>query len=366
MELPAPIRPPQEFWWQAAILPTIMNSIAWWPIFGMQRGLCFRGRQIVTDPKGRKPDSDHPHEEDLPLELNLDEDALTPLDDQQHSRSPAMNASTEEFTFPGPVEELDFTEPADFTFPTELAAEGQPDFAGAEGLFGGDETGAAPAETVEEVAAAPGVVTETVAELESDEEEKPKRRFELPAWFRTAEWLIVGGLAAVALLSLIISVFVIDKSPKQVTLVLNIACPLMLALIPYTLWRSSKRWSVPATSATYTVMLAISTAALIAGTWFEGLELVRYEWQFSKTRVRAGKPPLPPPVVIPEPEPVADKTTGPAKGGEAPPPVKAPADVPAPPAKAPADAAGAPPVKAPADAVVPLAAPKDVPSPAGK
>ena len=50
------------------------------------------------------------------------------------------------------------------------------------------------------------------------------------------------------------------------------------------------RWVTPAASALYTVMLAVSVAALVAGTWFEGLELSRYDWQFSKARVSAAKP----------------------------------------------------------------------------
>ena len=72
------------------------------------------GRGIVTDPKGEKPDSDHPHEDDLSLELHRTAAAEAhPLD------ALSMNASTEEFHFSGPAEELDFTEPSDFTFPTE-------------------------------------------------------------------------------------------------------------------------------------------------------------------------------------------------------------------------------------------------------
>ena len=73
---------------------------------------------------------------------------------------------------------------------------------------------------------------------------------------------------------------------------MNIGCPVMLALIPYALWRSSAHWVTPAGSALYTVMLALSTAALITGTWCVGLELSRYDWQYSKTRVRLGKPPI--------------------------------------------------------------------------
>ena len=92
------------------------------------------------------------------------------------------------------------------------------------------------------------------------------------------------------------------QDPRQVTLTLNIGCPVMLGLIPYALWRSMARWVTPAASAVYTVMLALSTAALITGTWMEGLELSRYDWQFSKLRVAAGKPR---PGIIPPPAPPA-------------------------------------------------------------
>ncbi|MGA2254826.1 MAG: hypothetical protein ABSG53_09205, partial [Thermoguttaceae bacterium] len=144
-----------------------------------------------------------------------------------------------------------------------------------------------------------------------------KPKVELPAWVRTAEWVMVGVLSVGALLAILVSVIWVDKSPNQVTLTLNIACPIMLGLIPYALWRSKARWVTPAASALYTLMLALSTAALIGGIWFEGLELSRYHWQFSKARVTAGKPR---PVVIVAPvrpvetkaEPVLDHAA--AKG----------------------------------------------------
>ena len=53
------------------------------------------------------------------------------------------------------------------------------------------------------------------------------------------------------------------------------------------------RWAIPVDgSPLYTIMLALSTAALIAGTWSMGLELSHYDWQFTKARVTAGKPPF--------------------------------------------------------------------------
>ena len=69
----------------------------------------------------------------------------------------------------------------------------------------------------------------------------------------------------------------------------------------------------------YTVMLALSTAALIAGTWFEGLELSRYDWLFSQARVAANKPrpviaaPVQPAEAKPEPVPDPVAAKGPAE-----------------------------------------------------
>jgi hypothetical protein len=254
----------------------------------------------VTDPKGKKPDSDQPHEDEFPLELHDEQEGLP--GENLLPEAMAMNASTEEFHFSGPAEELDFTEPADFAFAAEQPAEGfaepSSEFAAAEpveaeGLFGAEEAAAEPVQA-EEAAVEPELAGEGIADLDMAEGlaegEEPKPRFALPPWVRTAEWVAVGVLAAGALLAVVISVIWVEN-PARVTLILNIGCPLMLALIPYALWRSMDRWVTPAISAIYTVMLALSTAVLVAGTWFVGLELARYDWQYSRTRVAAGKPP---------------------------------------------------------------------------
>ena len=130
---------------------------------------------------------------------------------------------------------------------------------------------------------------EGIADLEAAEEEKPKPKFVVPRWVRIAEWVVVG-LVAVGALTTILCTIVWARDAKQVTLTLNIACPVMLALIPYTLWRSSSRWVTPAASAVYTVMLTLSTAALIGGTWLLGLELSHYEWQFLQAETLTGEP----------------------------------------------------------------------------
>ena len=165
----------------------------------------------MTDPKGDKPESDHPHEEDLPLELHLDAEGLS-ADDLPVSDA-SMSGSIEEFHFSGPVEELDFTEPANFTFPTEPAEvasdqsgefvpepAGVESFLGAEG-FGAEPSAADPGHMVpesplpEEAGVEPQLAGEGIADLEAAEEEaKPKPKFQLPAWVRTVEWVLVGLL----------------------------------------------------------------------------------------------------------------------------------------------------------------------------
>ena len=138
-------------------------------------------------------------------------------------------------------------------------------------------------------------------------EAEAKPKFELPAWVHTAEWIAVGVAGVAAVAAVAFGKFLITD-PKQLTLIVNIACPVMLGLIPYALWRSSGRWTTPAASALYTVMLAIGAAALVAGTWSVGGELSRYDWKVSKTDVSKAKPafaitPIPP-----------DPNASPAKG----------------------------------------------------
>ena len=170
-----------------------------------------------------------------------------------------MSASTEEFHFSGPAEELDYTEPADFTFPGqpsggEAASEHSGELAAAEpaeaeGLFGPEGIPSAESPPPEDAAVEPELAGEGIADLETAEEEKPKPKLELPAWVQTAQWVMVGLLAVGSLVAVICSIVWVPQNPKQVTLTLNICCPLMLALIPFALWRSSARWVTPATSA---------------------------------------------------------------------------------------------------------------------
>ncbi|MGO9115203.1 MAG: hypothetical protein ACLP9L_38820 [Thermoguttaceae bacterium] len=289
----------------------------------------------MTDPKREKPESDHPHEDDLSLDFQQLQEGIPAAGDGSPLEDLSSSASTEEFHFSGPAEELDFTEPADFTFPTELpgevASEHSGELAGAEpaeaqGLVKTEGGALGELPPPEEGAVEPELAGEGIPEVEAaDTEEKTKRKIELPAWVQTAEWVMVGVLTVGALLSIIVSVFWV-ASPKTVTIVLNIACPLILLLIPYALWRSSARWVTPPASAIYTLMLAMSTAALVAGMWCEGLELSRYDWLFSKARVTAAKPrpvviaaPAPPTVArAVEPAPAPAPAPGTAKGKAAP------------------------------------------------
>ncbi len=158
------------------------------------------------------------------------------------------------------------------------------------------------------------VAAEEAEEADARPETKPKR--ELPAWVHSIEWTAIGVLGTVALIALVVAVFWI-QSPDTVSLVLNISCPVMMALVPYALWRSSKRWMTPSTTALYTLLLAASVVALIGGTWVQGVELSHYNWQFTKARVMAGKPQpkffAPPPIAAPSVAAPAADPAAPAK-----------------------------------------------------
>ena len=282
----------------------------------------------MSDPKGETPHPDHPHEDEFEFELHetAAEEGPHGSDHAVEGHTPAernpldelgIQASSEDFHFTGPAEELDFTEPADFTFPTEhfeaeagadsSAEIATPEHAGLEHFFGGDE--AAHHETAaDEEMVAEAVPAAEAAEGEVGVEEKPKpnAKRELPAWVRTLEWVTVVLLAAIGLIAPFVAIiWVADpKTADTVTLIVNICFPMLLLLVPYALWRSSRRWTTPAASALYTVLLAVSVTALIGGAWVEGMELSRMKWQFNKSRVAAGKPA--PTFIPPPPETPAD------------------------------------------------------------
>jgi hypothetical protein len=88
------------------------------------RKVFISGERIVTEPKGEKPESDHPIEDDLSLEFQPEEEG-SPPGGESPPEATSVSASTEDFHFSGPAEELDFTEPADFAFPTEAPAKAE-------------------------------------------------------------------------------------------------------------------------------------------------------------------------------------------------------------------------------------------------
>lgn len=296
--------------WREAVAGIIIESNprhAFWE----RRNSLLPGRGIVTDPKHDNPESDHPHEDDLGLEFH--EEALPSGGEEHPLDAPSLNASADEFHFSGPIENLDFSEPSGFEFPTEqpleaeVAAEGASEDFSAPEAFSLDVPAAALGPAEEELVAEAAAELEPVGETEDEAvEAEAKPKFELPAWVHTAQWVAVGVAAVASLLAVAFAKFLITD-PKQVTLILNIACPLMLGLIPFALWRSSSRWSTPAASALYTVMLAIGAAALIAGTWCVSGELASYDWKVSKTEVTKSKPVM---VITPMP----DMSPAPAKG----------------------------------------------------
>jgi len=263
----------------------------------------------VSEAKGEKPNPEHPQEDDLLLDFSTQHEEGAPqgkAHGQDHAEAdalhplaePGINASTDEFQFTGPVEELDFTEPVDFTFPSEAAEVeavsdssadmGAVDHAGLEHLLGAEEAAphkAAVSDATAEPQPAAEAPDQDLAEKDAEKEPNAKPKRELPAWVHALEWTAVALLAIGSSISLFVSIIWLDANTA--TLVLHIAFPVMLALIPYSLWLSSRRWMTPSISALYTVLLALGAAALIGGAWVEGMELASYHWQFNKTRLAA-------------------------------------------------------------------------------
>ncbi len=260
----------------------------------------------MSDPKDKTPHPDNPHEDELEHTAHEPH----PLDEL------GIHTSSEDFQFTGPAEDLDFTEPADFTFPTEhfeaeagadsSAEIASPEHADLEHFIGGDE---AAHHTNDEMVAEAVPAEAAEGEVGVEEKPAPKPKRELPASVRTLEWVAVGLLGAIGLIAPFVAIIWIadPKSPSSadmVSLIVNICFPMLLLLVPYALWRSKGRWMKPALSALYTVLLAVSAAVLIGGAWVEGMELSRMKWQFNKSRVAAGKPA--PAFIPPPPEAPAD------------------------------------------------------------
>ncbi len=260
----------------------------------------FSGRGILSDPKEPKAESEHPHADEHVGELH-GLPGFGPSAGPNPLHELGLHASTDEFHFSGPMEELDFTEPADFTFPTgpdgsAIHGTSVPHFghSEAEGLFGGEQSHEHQHERGEglpheggdvhdgivdtELATDDAVAVEEAAELP-----KPKRQW--PKWLGKAEWAAIIALPVIAVVANIAAIGWLDATVKR--WVLNISCPVLLLLIPYAMWRCKERWNKPIVTASYTAMMAMGTAMLIAGTWFLGTELSKYNWEIGRAKVRA-------------------------------------------------------------------------------
>jgi hypothetical protein len=201
----------------------------------------------------------------------------------------------EELNLAGPLEDLDFSESSGFSFPAEAAAGGE---APAEALPADAETAEFRPEVAlpgGEPAAAtmPGMVPELAQEglPEAGEapaeppapEAEPAETAPAPKWHK---WLAHVDWVGVALLAIAIwlVVRVITVNVAWITAYL-----VLLVLIPFSLWKTRNRWMTPQITAVYTVLLAISTAALLTAVFWLGLELAQYHWDVkAKTRPVVG------------------------------------------------------------------------------
>jgi hypothetical protein len=213
----------------------------------------------------------------------------------------------DELNFGGPLEELDFTEP------TDLGAAGEPSAGGAvpgEAEAGGEPAGGEPAageasaaegidtldftsaagpgadEAAAEAQAAPEGLPDlgepaaepSAGEGEEAEKELPTKR--RPKWLAYIDWL---GLV---LLAVVIWLVV---QAVAVNVVWTTAYLILLVLIPFSLWKSRRSWTTPQITAVYTVLLAISVAALLTAVYCLGLELFLYQWDIrAKTKPVVG------------------------------------------------------------------------------
>jgi hypothetical protein len=259
----------------------------------------------VVDPQGQHPESD---DLDLP------------------GGEPGGSEPTEEFSVPAsdsgvglpqPGENMALADLSDFTFPGEAPAEGQPSAEAApggedptlepfspegeanlgisasdeglaeslmagEGLadVGEEAVEGAAEEGVEPAAEERAPEAEAEAELEAEPAKAP-----LPPWVEKAEWGAVGGIGGLAFLLAVIAVCWFSN-PGTITVIWHLAYWILLALIPYSLWRGKKFWVAAELSPLYAVMLAIGAAALLTAVYCLGLELSRYNWDIKARKAR--------------------------------------------------------------------------------
>ena len=152
-----------------------------------------------------------------------------------------------------------------------------PDF-GAEDFHGG--------ESIPEAEASEAAVAD--AEVVDEEKPAPKKRRRLPKSIRRLEWSLIGGLPLVAIVFNIIAIRMFPA--KTIDLIWNLSYLVLLALIPYAMWRSKDRWITPRITASYTVMLAAAAACLLSGIWMMGIDLSGYDWRIKVKKVHLPTP----------------------------------------------------------------------------
>jgi cation transport ATPase len=217
------------------------------------------------------------------------EGTLPQRPDSQGTSEPTEAGPLEELHLAGPLEDLDFSESSGFSFPTEAAAAGE---APAEALPADAETAefmpevalpggepAAEAELAQEGLPEAGEASAEPPEGEAEPAETspaPKRR----KWLAHVDWVGVALLAIA--IWLVVQAVTVNVAWITGYLVL-------LVLIPFALWKTRNRWMTPQITAVYTVLLAISTAALLTAVFWLGLELAQYHWDVkAKTRPVVG------------------------------------------------------------------------------
>jgi hypothetical protein len=130
----------------------------------------------------------------------------------------------------------------------------------------GGESGVTPG-VEEAIEAEPEEETaETGEETEGEPAEKVAKR---PVWVPFAE--AAGVVVVAAAIHLLSMQYTINGA-------WNGGYFILIALIPYVLWKTWQKWGWPEISAPYTAMLAISLAALLTAIYWLGLELARYQW----------------------------------------------------------------------------------------
>ena len=225
----------------------------------------------MTDSMGQNPDFEDPDQPEQPEqpaeEWNLEEPAEQPAE-QWDLEEPAGQPA-EEFAFGEPIEEMDFTEPSDVSFPSDVVTEDGMTVDGEVTEAVASLSGLGLTTDEEPIIAGEGVpeVEEVVDEFEQTP--SPSKGKMLLTW--------LGRLEIPGVIGICVAIWFIAQM-MTVNGIWTASFLILLALIPYSLWKTRKHWTTPQVTATYTVMLAIGTAALLSAIFWLGLELCRYDW----------------------------------------------------------------------------------------